>query len=360
MTTTRVRAVLRIGATLGLPDVLNDLGSNSAELLKQAGVDPKLFDNADNQISLAARGHLLERCAKVTRCPHFGLLVGGQVTLDSLGLVGQLVKHSPDVRAALEALCRYFHLHAEGVAVEVKVDGGQALLSYNIYEATIPGIDQTSDGAVAAMLNIMRELCGPDFKATESWFAHRRPLNIEPYRKLLGVRLEFDADVYALVFSSSWLTRALPPTDRTLLRLLQEKVVEQEQLHGRSFPEQVQAVMRTALTFNQVTADRLAAMFDMHVRTFHRHLSEHGTSFQVLLDKTRCAVACHLLEDDSRSLPRITELLGFAEVRSFIRAFKRWTGSTPTEWRKTRTRSMYTAASTDFAASDDEPHRRLV
>ena len=88
MTTTRVRAVLRIGATLGLPDVLNDLGSNSAELLKQAGVDPKLFDNADNQISLAARGHLLERCAKVTRCPHFGLLVGGQVTLDSPGSSG--------------------------------------------------------------------------------------------------------------------------------------------------------------------------------------------------------------------------------------------------------------------------------
>jgi AraC-like DNA-binding protein len=123
-----------------------------------------------------------------------------------------------------------------------------------------------------------------------------------------------------------------------LIRLLNEKVNEQEKLHARSFVEQVQAVMRTALTFEQVSAARLAAMFNMHVRTFHRRLADHGTSHQELLDKTRHSLACQLLEEDRRSLPQIAELLGYAEMRSFIRAFKRWSGTTPTDWRRRRTK----------------------
>jgi AraC-like DNA-binding protein len=252
-------------------------------------------------------------------------------------MIGLLARHAPDVGTALQWLCRYFHLHAEGVTIDVRADGGSAIFSYGIHEPGTPGVQQTSDGAVAGILNILRELCGPDFKAREAWFAHERPADVGPYRKLMRTRVEFDTDVYALVFSSSWLGRALPPTEQALVLLLQDKIAEQDRSTARSFPARVQAVMRTALTFEQVTAERLAAMFNMHVRTFHRRLSDHGTSHQQLLDDTRLSFACRLLEEDRRSLPQIAELLGYAEMRSFIRAFKRWSGTTPTEWRRRRT-----------------------
>jgi AraC-like DNA-binding protein len=338
------RAVLRIGATIGVPEVLRELGSDPNVLLSAAGYDSRIFTSPDNQITLSARGEILERCARILRCSHFGLLVGSHAGLSSLGLVGLLAKHAPDVGSAIRQICRHFHLHAGGVAVDLKVNGGQAIFSYGIYEPGIPGVTQTCDGAVAAILNIMRELCGHDFKPTEAWFAHPRPEDTEAFRKILRVHLEFDAEVYALVFSASWLTQRLPPTDQTLSRLLQEKVVEQERLHSRSFPDQVQAIMRTALPFDQVNADRLAAMFDMHVRTFHRRLMELGTSHQELLDRTRLTVACQLLEDDRRSLSQIAELLGYSEMRSFIRAFKRWTGSTPSGWRRRRLESQGVAS----------------
>jgi AraC-like DNA-binding protein len=331
------QSILRIGATLGVPEVLREMGYNPVKVISRAGLDARVFSNPDNRISLAARGHLLKRCAELTRCPHFGLMAGVYINLDSLGMVGLLARHAPDVGTALQWLCRYFHLHAEGVTIDVRVDGGTAIFSYRIHEPGMPGIKQTSDGAVAGILNILGELCGPDFKASEAWFAHERPDDAAPYRKIMRTHVEFGTDAYALVFSSSWLGRALPPSEQALVSLLQDKIAEQDRLTARSFPAQVQAVMRTALTFDQVTADRLAAMFDMHVRTFRRRLSEHGTSHQQLLDDTRLSFACQLLEEDRRSLPQIAELLGYAEMRSFIRAFKRWSGTTPTDWRRRRT-----------------------
>jgi AraC-like DNA-binding protein len=333
----QTQSILRIGATLGVPEVLRELGYNPAKVISRAGLDMRVFSSPDNRIFLAARGHLLERCAELTGCLHFGLLAGSHVKLEALGMVGLLARHAPDVGTALQWLCRYFHLHAEGVTIDVRVEGGTAVFSYSIHEPGTPGVKQTCDGAVAGILNILRELCGPDFKASEARFAHERPDDVAPYRKIMRSHVEFDTGVYALVFSSSWLGRALPPTEQALVSLLQEKIAEQDRSTARSFPAQVQAVMRTSLTFDQVTADRIAAMFDIHVRAYHRRLSDHGTSHQKLLDDTRLGFACQLLEADRRSLPQIAELLGYAEMRSFIRAFKRWSGTTPTDWRRRRT-----------------------
>ena len=334
MKISRTQSILRIGATLGVPEVLKELGFDPVKVISRAGLDAGLFNNPNNTISLAARGHLVERCAAATGCPHFGLLVGSRANLESLGLVGLLAKHAPDVGTALDWLHRYFHLHAHGIAVGVRVVDGTVIFSYSIVEAEAPGVRQTCDGAIASILNIMRELCGPDFKAIEAWFAHERPDDIEPYRKVMCTSLQFETSLYALVFSSSWLDRPLHPTEQELVQLLQQRVAEQERLFARTFPDQVQAVMRTALAFDCVEADRLAAMFSMHVRTYHRRLTDHGTSHQQLLDQIRHTLACQLLEEDHRSLQEIAEHLGYSETRSFIRAFKRWSGSTPTVWRR--------------------------
>lgn len=344
------RSVLRIGATRGVPSVLQELGEDSSKLICEAGLNPKIFENPDNRMSLHARGALLAHCAAVTGCPHFGLLTGQKAGLASLGLVGLLAKHSPDVVTALRLLSRDFHLHAGGVAVDIAVEEGRATFSYAICEPGAPGVEQTGDGALAAMLNIMHELCGPDFKLTEVWIARQRPENDAPYRAFFKAFLQFDAKINALVFSSTWLDRRLPETEPEVTRLLQDKVKELERQHPQGFPEQVQSVMRTALSFDHVRADRLAAMFSLHVRTYHRRLSDHGTSHQELLDQTRFAVARQLLEGSTRTVAAISELLDYAEPRSFNRAFQRWSGMTAARWRKEH------AARTDI----DDPIRHKV
>ena len=113
-----------------------------------------------------------------------------------------------------------------------------------------------------------------------------------------------------------------------------EKVNELEQREGNAFSESVQRLMQTTLAFDQVDARSLASMFGMHVRTYHRRLQLEGKSHQELLDQTRTILARNLLEYSSKDIAEISELLGYSEPRSFIRAFKRWSDMTPARWRR--------------------------
>lgn len=326
--------MLRISTVHGLPDVLRELGQSPSQVIDDLGFEPTLFDNSDNRITLAERGRLLECCAKASGCPHFGLLVGQKDGLDQLGIVGLLARHAPDVGTALRRLSRHFHLQAQGVEIGLAVDGGRALFSYAIVEKGVTGNDQAGDGAVAAQVNIMRELCGPDFKALAAWFVRPPPNTLEPYRNFFQVRLRFDAPTYGLEFSSSWLTRRLPSTDEALAQLIADKISTLENQKAEDLSQNVRRLMQTALAFNHVDARHIASMLGMHVRTYHRRLRVKGTSHRELLDQTRMALACRLLEYSSKDIGEVSELLGYAESRSFIRAFKRWTATTPARWRR--------------------------
>ncbi|MFO1392182.1 MAG: AraC family transcriptional regulator [Steroidobacteraceae bacterium] len=327
--------MLRIGATVAVPTVLRKLGANPARTLAEAGFDLALFDNPDNQISYRARGRLLQHCALATGCPHFGLLVGQQADLGSLGLVGLLTRDSPDVGTALRRLERYLYLHVRGAEVTLAVDGGLASFAYRVtFQPGIAGVDHAGDGGVAAICNVLRQLCGPDFKATEIWLARRKPRAVEPYRRFFGSAPRFDAPENAVVFSSSWLVRNLPTMEPELHSLLQAHIDAIEAEHGEDFSELVRRILRAGMATGHAGADRMAALLSMHTRTLHRRLERHGTSYQRLLDEERFKVAQQRLEQSRQTVAGIAELLDYADARAFIRAFRRWSGTTPARWRQ--------------------------
>ena len=334
-------AMLRIGATISVPAVLRSLGVEPEEVLSRNGLDLQLFDDPDNLISFHARGRLLADCVESTGCQHFGLLVGQQDGLLSIGLPGLLVKYSPDVGTALNQLVRYLHLHIRGATLTLKIEGGAAILGYEIHQPGAPAQDQLGDGALAMMHNIMCELCGADWKPIEAWFMHREPEDCEPFRRFFGVRLRFDAEQHALVFSSSWLNRRLPDAQPDVLRLLQKQVDKLAGRVGDDFPEQVRNVLRAALASGNVHANHVAALFAMHPRTLNRRLQRSETSFQQLLDETRFEVAQQLLTDSDLKISGIALNLHYADARAFIRAFRRWSGTTPARWRAAEVSRAY-------------------
>jgi AraC-like DNA-binding protein len=336
--------MLRVGATMGLPEVLRSLGVNPRQVLSQAGFDAGLFDDPDNVISFTARGRLMAHCVARTGCQHFGLLVGQRGGLHSLGLVGLLVKYSPDVGTALKNLVRYLHLLFRGAAPTLQAEGGEAILGYQIYQRGAQANDQVGDGAAAVIFNILRELCGPDWKPTEAWFAHRKPEDVEPFRRFFGVLLRFDAEQNAIVFSSSWLKRPLPEVHPDVRRLVQKQIDALEAQHGDDFPEQVRAVLRAALATGDATAERVAALFSMHHRTLNRRLNAYGIGYQELVDETRFEMARQMLNDSDLAISEIAMTLHYADARSFIRAFRRWSDATPARWRATQKQLRRTSA----------------
>jgi AraC-like DNA-binding protein len=329
-------ATVRIGGTLAIPAVLRSLGADPAEVLAEAGFDLELFDDPDNLISYAARSRLISHCVARTGCHHFGLLLGQEGGLHSLGLVGFLVQHSPDVGTALRNLVRYLHLHVRGAVPSFAVYGNSAMLSYYIYQPQVEATQQIGDGAVAVMFNIMRTLCGPEWKPIEARFAHSKPEDVGPFRRCFRSPLLFDADQYAIVFSADWLNRGLAGADPELRRLLQKQIDAIEVRYGDEFPEQVRSVLRTALLTGNAKADQVAALFSLHSRTLSRRLNAFGNSFQELLDEGRFEIARQMLEDSAKDVREIADLLDYADASAFTRAFRRWSGTTPALWRTER------------------------
>jgi len=324
---------VRVGVAAGIPALLRTLGVDPAEVLAEAGFDLKLLGDPDNRISYAARGRLLGLCAARTGCGHFGLLVGQQGGLSSLGLVGLLVRYSREVGTALRNLVRYFHLHLQGALPTLEVQDDSAMLGYAIYQPRVEAADQIGDGAIAMAFNIMRELCGPDWRPTEVLIAHREPEDVRPFRRSFKAPLRFDAEQYALVFPATWLKRRLPGDDPELSRLLQKQIDEIEARHREDFPEQVRRVLRSALLTGHASADQVATIFSMHSRTLNRRLGAFGTRFQELVDDGRYDIARQMLEHSRTEVSQVAMALGYSEPSAFTRAFRRWSGTTPARWR---------------------------
>jgi AraC-like DNA-binding protein len=331
---------LWVGAFAHIPDVLRDLGADPADVCAAAGFDLRLFDNPGNLVTFRAASHLFRVCTERSGCPHFGLLQGQKSGLDSLGLVGILVKYSPDVGTALRSLVRYLYLHIRGAVTTFEESGKSAMLTYEIYAPGAEATDQIGDAALGTMFNVMVALCGPYWKPIEVRFEHRRPSALAPYHRFFQAPLRFDMNENAMVFAASWLSRPLPAVEPELARLLRDKMDALELLHRGEFPEQVRSVLRTALLADHGSTDQVAALLAMHSRTLHRRLAACGTNFRALVEECRYEIARQMLDDTDADVCHIASMLNYADTSAFARAFRRWSGTTPSHWRTRDDRAL--------------------
>jgi AraC-like DNA-binding protein len=220
---------------------------------------------------------------------------------------------------------------------DLAVDGDLAVLSYGICQPNVEAAGQIGDGAVATMFNIMRALCGPTRKPVEARFAHREPQDVGPFRQFFHAPLSFDAEQYAAVFSAACLMRPLPWADPELRLLLQQQSDALESRHRDDFPAQVRSVLRSALLTGQASAKQVAALFSMHrVAPWDGNLNAFGTRFQELVDEGRFEIARQMLEGSAMDVSQIAGMLDCADASAFTRAFRRWSATTPAQWRAQR------------------------
>ena len=326
-------ATLRVGAFSRIPEVLRSLGADPANVCAAAGFDFTLFDDPTNLVTYRAASHLFRVCTERTGCPHFGLLQGQKSGLESLGFVGLLVKYAPDVGTALRNLVRYMHLHIRGAVTTLEESGRFAIFSYDIYAPGAEATDQIADAALGTMFNIMVELCGPQWKPTEVRFAHRRPAEMAPFQRFFQAPPHFDMNENGLVFAASWLSRPLPAVEPELNRLLRDKIEALEAQYRDEFPAQVRSILRTGLLADHGSADQVARLLSMHSRTLHRRLAASGTNFRALVDECRYEIARQMLRDTDCDVGHIAYVLGYADMSAFARAFRRWSGTSPGNWR---------------------------
>jgi AraC-like DNA-binding protein len=97
--------------------------------------------------------------------------------------------------------------------------------------------------------------------------------------------------------------------------------------------EDLRRVLRTEVLRNNCSAATIARLFSMHRRTLHRHLRIEGFAFRQVANEIRFEIACDLLENTDMAISQIAAVLKYSELSAFTRAFRRWSGQTPSVWR---------------------------
>ena len=324
---------LRIGPLISIPRLLHEMAVDPADVMREAGIDPALFEDPENTISFAAVGWLFRLCVARSGCPHFGLLVGRQGGISSLGIVGLLSQHLPDVRTALRNIILHLHLHDRGAVPTLEVQNETAMLGYAIYQKNVASTDQIYDGAMAIAFNLMKALCGPKWQPSEVLLCHAEPADREPYRALFKVPPRFDAERTALVFPATWLDQPMHGVNPQLRRILEAEVEALKILSDGDFVSQLRRILQSLIVAGCPSVDQTALLLAMHRRTLNRRLNALGITFKQLLDETRFEIAQQLLRDTRMPVVDIAVTLNYTGASAFTRAFRRWSGASPAAWR---------------------------
>ncbi len=300
-------------------------------MIAAAGLAPEVFDDPSNRIPYEGALRLLNEAAVRTHCPHIGLLLGRMWRVSDLGLLGELVRHAPTVGAALQEFVVHHHLNSEGTLAFV-VDRGSAVdLGYAVYLPFAGSYSQLYDGALAALTSFFRELCGVDWAPSAVFFSRSTPDDLAPYREYFHAPLHFGSAVCALRFDRKWMAWPVAGADPQRLQLARKRALA---IGNAALLERVHRALRTLLLHGRSSGADVAQSLAMHQRTLQRRLRAEGSTFQHVLDQVRLAVAKDLLEDSTAAVNDISAALGYADDVSFIRAFRRWTGTTPGAWRE--------------------------
>jgi AraC-like DNA-binding protein len=326
--------VFRADTVTDLPAVLRGLGLDSDAAIAAAGLPPRLFDDPLNEVPMAGLGRVVARAVAASGCEHLGLLVGERCQPASLGPVGLLARHSPDVGTALRNLTTHLHLRDRGAVAPLLVADGSAMLGYEIYQTGVEGCDQICDGAMAIVMNLMKSLRGAAWRPSRVLFAHSRPADLRPFRRVFGAPLYFDAERTGLVFASSCLEQPVRGADPARYRELEQAVAAAESALEGDLVAELRRLLRVILLGGKGSVGEVAGRLSMHRRTLNRRLRARGTTLHRLVEETRFEIARQLVEHTRMPLTDVAAALRYADASAFTRAFQRWTGRPPSAWRQ--------------------------
>jgi AraC-like DNA-binding protein len=253
----------------------------------------------------------------------------------SYGMLARASVSAPTLEVAIKRWCRHHRLLTDDITLELATGDGRAQIAVREHRRL---------GAFRelCLVSILRNLHGyacwlADSRVPliESAFPFAPPPHREVYPLLFQAPARFEAPCAALGFDAQYLALPVRRDERATRAMLQRALplTVLPYRRDRLLVQRVRELLRER-TAAMVNAEALAAELHLSTRTLHRHLEEEGATLQTLKDEARHDRAEQLLGRSAMSSKQVALALGFSSERTFARAFRRWTGSTPEQYRR--------------------------
>ena len=317
----------------GFWKLIESYGKDPDPIFRKLYLDPKLAENPYARIPYAKVEALWLEIIGAIDDPYIGLKAAELWHPSSSGSLGYAWLASSSLRTAFARVVRYLRVVTEGMQCRIEEKKGEFSFIHSFHEDSL-NIPEHADAILATLATLCRINYGQNLNPVAVSFTHPAPIDTGDYFALFRCPVNFDASDNRIILSQEVVDKRLPSSHPQLAQLNDQIMIEYlAKLDDDNIIERVKVAILDQLPSGQVTDNSVADALYMARRTFHRRLQQENTTFRSVLNEVRQELASQYIQDSSLSLNEISFLLGFAEISSFSRAFKRWTGSSPSAFR---------------------------
>lgn len=323
-----------VTSTLAMVRAAERRGADARNVLARHGVTMATLLDPDNHLPVPTEFAIWDELRAEAREPALQLFAPIELPLGTYHVLDYLVGVSATVGDGMRRIARFLGIIARQVEVSAQVADDQCrLVATTASGGAVPAmyVDYTFGGIVGRM----RATAPEAFAVGRVQLRQPAPPDAAAYHQVFQCPVDFGADADALVFPrASWDTR-LPSHDPTLAQVLETHArirLERMAAAPVALGADVRAAIIAALP-DGAPVDAVARALGLSVRTLQRRLGDAATTYRDALDTVRGELAREYLHDGRVAISEVALLLGFADQRSFHRAFERWTGETPGRWR---------------------------
>lgn len=299
-------------------------------------LDPQEIEDPATRISYRQAAEVLTRALPALGRPDLGLAIGGRQDVGNFGLLGLAMKTASTFGEAV--LLGMTYQRTTGALLDIDTDTGaegEVAMTARAPLQLPKILPFLCEEMFASSLMVARELVGATFRPVRLELAYPAPAYVDRYAELFQCDLLFERPRNAMVIGSEWMQFKFPnynPVNaRQVLELCRRQLADIGTAQSE-LAETVERYLRQHLRENPPLA-AIAGAMHLSERTLRRQLAADGISFSRLHDRIRTARALELLLHQGLTISQVGNQVGFADAREFRRAFKRWTGRTPSEAR---------------------------
>jgi len=312
-------------------------GLDASPLLAEAQIAPNLQSQTDGRITALQMEWLSAAAMKTLDDEALGWF-GRRLPWGSYGMLVRASLTAPTLGVAMQRWCRHHGLLTDDIHLQLTSAGGVAQLELQERR----DLGERQEFCVVSMLrNALGVACwltDSRIPLLQTTLQFAPPPHVDSYHVLFDGPTQFDAPSHTLQFDAGYLSLPVRRDEAALQRMLQRALLLTVRPYRRD-RLLVEKVRQTLAEHPEQgrNADDLAQFLNLSVRTLHRQLKDEGASLQQLKDSVRQVKAQELLLRSTRSIKQIASDVGFQNEKSFMRAFKTWTGLTPDLFRSART-----------------------
>jgi AraC-like DNA-binding protein len=320
--------------TTALAIVLKTYGCDPREIFARAGLDIDAIHSPGARFPFPSMNRLWAEAREATGDSCIGLYAARALKPQALHALGLSWMVSHTLYEGFMRIARYSQIANTSLRIEIRESGDEIRLVPRITERGIDRAPEGVDATLAFIVSLCRQITNRHFAPLRVTFRREPGPHTDQYVEFFAAPVLFSQAEDALFFDAGAARELVPAGNEEIAREI-DRIAERylATLQPSRVQDKVRAILLTLLPSGEADQRTIARSLNRSVSTLQRQLKAEGSSYRKVLDETRQTMAVRLVKEKEYSLGQIAYLLGFSDQANFSRAFRRWTGGPPTEYR---------------------------